>query len=149
MKIRRSLFRAARPFLNIRQWAQVDYLKRSGKNIYGLARGLVTPGKAARGESFDAAMSRLKIDEKAVRNRQRQSFVLALVFFIVGILLLAYAVMRAYRGHIISTLISFVIAGVSFAESFRNHFWYVQIKERRLGLTFNEWWNYIRGKGRR
>ena len=51
----------------------------------------------------------------------------------------AYAMYQMLYGGVLSVILSLVLSFVSLALAFRYHFWHFQIKHRKLGCSFQEW----------
>ena len=44
-----------------------------------------------------------------------------------------------FSGFLLSCLLAIAVSILSLSQAFRYHFWYFQIKHRKLGCTFEEW----------
>jgi hypothetical protein len=76
-------------------------------------------------------------------SRFKLLFLLAFSIFLLGIL---YCVYNIIVHHYLPALVSFCFSVMCLSLAFRYNFWMVQIKTRRLGLSFKEWADYITGK---
>jgi intracellular multiplication protein IcmV len=124
----------------------ITMLTNSSRSIYGMYRGLVTPPKASRKESFTEAVSRLGVTE---RNIKDQLYYYKMTSSIYGLFLLFgvfYNVVLYYKGSagavIMGTAYCFLIGSFFFRESF----WYMQIKKRKLGMSMYDWCKFITGQ---
>ncbi len=52
-----------------------------------------------------------------------------------------YSLYQLLYGGILSVMVSVVLAFVCLALAFRYHFWYFQVKKRKLGCTIKEWFS--------
>ncbi len=130
----------------ISQWMGITMLTNSSRSIYGMYRGLVTPPKASRNESFTEAVTRLGVTE---RNIKDQLYYYKMTSSIYGLFLLFgvfYNVVLYYKGSagavIMGTAYCFLIGSFFFRESF----WYMQIKKRKLGMSMYDWCKFITGQ---
>jgi intracellular multiplication protein IcmV len=106
-----------------------------------LAKKTLVPPKATYSETFEEAAARLHMTEEKIKEQERKFIVQAIWFFIFALPVLGYSVYMAYRGLVYPAFISFIIAIMLFAHAFRAHFWAFQIKHRKLGCSFSEWFN--------
>lgn len=97
---------------------------------------LGAPGKP---ETFEQAMKRFGIDEQGLAERKKMFGIQIVVYIITGILILIYAVFLAKAHAFVGMLIAVLVGILAFAYAFRSHFWLFQLKQRRLGCTFQEW----------
>jgi intracellular multiplication protein IcmV len=91
-------------------------------------------------ELFEDALVRLNLTEADVENLKSGYFRNFLVFLTVGLILAIYSIYRFYMGQWLSGWISMLLMTVIFLFSLSSHFWYFQIKHRKLGCTLTEWY---------
>ncbi len=130
----------------ISQWMGITMLTNSSRSIYGMYRGLITPPRASRKESFTEAVSRLGVTE---RNIKDQLYYYKMTSSIYGLFLLFgvfYNVVLYYKGSagavVMGTAYCFLIGAFFFRESF----WYMQIKKRKLGMSMSDWCKFMIGQ---
>lgn len=99
--------------------------------------------KSAERKTFsEAGYTKLQLS-KAKETFKKYFFFYAVVT-ILSLLYIIYALVHAdYRLAILATLF-FVLC---LAQAFRYHFWLFQIKQGRLGCTFEEWLKALLGSG--
>ncbi len=127
---------------NVRTWVDFDRMRSFTYYLLNGFRKMFIPGSSERepGESFESAKERLNLTEQELVSRQRALFRLSLLMSGGALVIFAYAIYHLYYGNYRATIISLVLMLIAFALSFRYHFWYFQIKERKLGCTFKEWY---------
>lgn len=123
------------------KWMSWDYLSETTSRIKTTITSLARPEQAKFHESFEEAMIRLGLTEMDLQKRQTEFMRLFILFVIIGLGIIGYAVYMAYKGYFGACLISFCLAGFSFAQAFKWHFWLFQIRHRKLGCTIQEWLN--------
>lgn len=121
------------------RWMSWDYLSDTTSKIKSSVLDLATPQKAKFSESFEEAMIRLELTEKDLINRKKEFTRLFYLFTLIGLFIIGYAVYMAYLGHFGACLISFGLAGFSFTQAFKWHFWLFQLRNRKLGCSVKEW----------
>lgn len=121
------------------QWMSWDYLSDTTSRIKGSVLDLATPQKAKFSETFEEAMIRLELTEKDLASRKKEFTRLFYLFMVIGLFIIGYAVYMAYLGHFGACLISFCLAGFSFTQAFKWHFWLFQLRNRKLGCSVKEW----------
>lgn len=144
----RDIFKISRKtFLNPGGWIYYDGLKEQTITIWGVLKNLFTPTRPVLEETFEQAIARLKLTKKDVANTAKTYHVYALIFAGLGLFALLYAFYLLFRfGTIAGWLLSIAVSAFLFAQAFRFDFWSLQMRERKLGLTFADWKNSILGK---
>lgn len=124
----------------IRAWADWDRMKAFTLYLGNGFMRLFVPVKNVETESFDEAMARLKINNADLLIKQKALFRLSIVMVCAASLIFIYAGYHLFYGTFRATLVSLVLMMIALVLAFRYHFWYFQIKNRKLGCTFNEWY---------
>ena|SRR5579872_3984403 len=121
-------------------------LRKNAQAIGAVAVSLTTIQKPGREETFEEAMTRLNLTPQDIQNREREFKRLVIVFCLLGVGVLAYFVYSVTQKALIASLGSMGIFFFIVAHVFRYHFWLFQIRQKRLGCTFKEWFRYLIGK---
>ncbi|MCP0914583.1 MULTISPECIES: type IVB secretion system protein IcmV [Legionella] len=124
---------------NIRRWADWERIKGFTQYLAAGFRKLFIPQRGRRSESFEAAKARLRLTESELLARQNGLFRLSVLMFAIAIFLFLYAVYQLIFFNVLAFLLSFIVMLIAAVLAFRYHFWYFQIKKRKLGCTLNEW----------
>lgn len=139
----RGLGRMVKPLVNVPKWMDAKRITEDASYIKQIAKGLVRPQQAKTAENFEDALKRLNLTETDIKNRHKEFRRLAILFFVIFILLAAYVVylsldhtgLVSWRAIVLSVIVS-LIALIQF---FRFHFWLFQVKRRKLGCGFKEY----------
>lgn len=123
----------------VRSWVDYDRIKAFFVYMLRGTRHLVEPPAKAKRESFDTAVEQMGLSEAGLKRKQKALLLWSRLMCLVAILVVAWAVYHGINGHIRASLISLVVVGVALVLAFRYHFWYFQIKSRKLGCTLREW----------
>lgn len=132
----------ARTF-NIYQWAGAKSLIDSGNNIKSLFNAMVRVKKSTRQETFAQAVVRLDMTVQDVEDKVRQYRMTSSVFALFFIFGLAYSAILWLRYDRMTCVMGVAYSMLMFAFFFRESFWYMQIKKRRLGMSIVEWVKFI------
>ena len=138
----RRLRKFSRTFLNVSAWMGWSRLKVSGKSISDTAKRLFIPQKATYQEEFDDALTRLNLSEADLMAKQSSFFKLSVIFVCMSFVILGYAIYLAWGAHIKGAFVSLCLTFMVFAIAFRYHFWYFQVKQRKLGCSLRDWYYY-------
>jgi intracellular multiplication protein IcmV len=94
-------------------------------------------------------LTRLNLTEQDIQKRQLEFRRLLILYVACAVFLFCYAFYLAWQRSVHGATACFVITIVSLTQVFRYHFWMFQLKKRKLGCTFREWWdsNLIGGNG--
>lgn len=138
----KDIFKISRKtFFNPSGWLGYNELKAYNKIIWANVKGLFIPAKPDRTETFEEAMQRLDLTEGNIQQTAKQYLIYAIFFVIIAgiafatgfFLLIAYG---TFSGWMLATASTAILL----TQAFRFHFWHFQIKHRKLGCTFDEWW---------
>lgn len=140
MKIIRGIGKVIKPLVNFPAWMGWNQIKVSGNTIKEAAKLLADQPKSHRQENFQQAIARLRLSEADLA--QRMTFFKRMAFFylLVAIGLFGYAVYMVIGEYWAAALLSTVLTVLAAVLALRQHFWYYQMKKRKLGCTLKEWW---------
>lgn len=124
---------------NLRGLIDFDRTKNTLAQILDLGKIYFIPMKQQEKASFETEKSRLNLTDDELSAKQRSLFRLSILMLCVAVIVFFYALYQFLYGTILGAIPSCTIFGVALALSFRYHFWYYQIKERKLGCTFEDW----------
>lgn len=137
-----------KPFVDIPRWIDYQQLVKGHRSFYSFVKKSFIPEHRVVEESFDAALLRLGITEVDLEQRlnafKRLLWIWGALFLISFVYGLHLLLIHALRGFFPCLGLNFVIL----TQIFRYHFWIFQIKERRLGCSFTDWFNtlFLSGK---
>jgi intracellular multiplication protein IcmV len=137
---------SGKTFFNPAGWLGYNQVKNNTNIIWSILQDLIVPAQAKHKETFAEAMKRLNLDEQEITDRKETYFNYVLFFIAMASVLIIYSfylliVHRTFSGFALG-LVSSALFGV---QAFKYHFWYTQIKLRRLGLTYHDWLKTITG----
>ncbi|HVT61954.1 MAG TPA: type IVB secretion system protein IcmV [Legionellaceae bacterium] len=134
-------------FFNPRAWSDWDRSKGIARFFLNMIERFFVIRKKTETnpETFENAMARFNLDEKALQAKALGLKRLSYSLLIVSLCLLLYVFYQLFYGSLRGVLISVVEVGIALVLAFRYHFWYFQIKQRKLGCTIQEWLNALRG----
>lgn len=135
----RGFRRYARSFLDIPRWMGAEHLKRNARSIRSMLRGFSTVKKPELEETFEQAITRMGLNEQRLEERKAEFFRLAMIYLAAALGAFAYLLYLIFHGHYRALMLSLTLVIVLFSFFFREHFWYTQMKYRRLGMTFGQW----------
>lgn len=128
-----------KPFFDISQWVAATEVKRQARLIREQAIDVGSVKKAERSESFEEAASRLGLTTQDIISKQKTFLRLALCFIAMSLLALSYAIYLFWHAAPWAGGIAFTVGLVALGYAFRYHFWFFQVKQRKLGCTTREW----------
>ena len=126
-------------FFDVSAWLGTSEIKRNTNSLKGLMRYLFVVQKPERKETFSEAVERYALDAKALKERQQQFFLTAMIYLGCCLGVFFYAIYLYIKAHYQAMAIAIAFSFMLFSLFFREHFWYTQIKHKRLGFTFCEW----------
>jgi len=128
--------------INIRYWSDFDRTKSISKYLMQGIGHIFTPRAGDATESFDEAMKRQNISEEQIQERKKALYRLTMIMLTAALLLFGYSIYQMIHGSFKAMGVSLVVMMIAFVLAFRYHFWYFQIKVRKLGCSFQEWYKH-------
>lgn len=132
---------------DVRRWSDYDRVKTYTTYLMDGVKKLFVPQKAASDVSFEEAMALMKISEADLKKQQGALYRLSVFMCVLAAGFFFYAVYHLFYGAFRAVAISLIVMCMALTLGFRYHFWYFQMKQRKLGCTFSEWYRQgLRGK---
>ncbi|CAM4467498.1 MAG: hypothetical protein LEGION0403_FIIPPAGN_00222 [Legionella sp.] len=125
--------------LNVRAWFDWERVRSFTLYLSNGFKRLFVPQQNNEVESFEEAATKLNLSDTTLMTKQNALFRLSIVMLIAAGLILGYAGYQLFYGSFKAVIVSLIVTLIALALAFRYHFWYYQIKNRKLGCTFNEW----------
>lgn len=142
MAVRDAFKITRKTFFNPAGWLGYNELKTYNSIIWSNLKELTTIEKPQRTETFEEAMQRLDLTDTDVQETSNRYLLYAIIFVSLGALAFAIGFVFLIGYH---TFSGFVLAmacvAILLTYAFRFHFWHFQIKHRKLGCTFDDWWS--------
>jgi intracellular multiplication protein IcmV len=130
-------------FVNVKRWIEAEQIATYGKWVGSTAKNVFRRREAARTETFAEATKRLKLSEEDLKARAKQFLFMAGFYFLISLGLFGYAIYLFLVSHFLAGSISFVLGLLVATYALREHFWYMQIKKRRLGCNLRDWMHFV------
>lgn len=139
--------RRVRSFLgslyDVKAWLGYKHIASGASIISSTTRTIINTKDSAKllPEEFGDAITRLQLSDAELAEMQAGYLRNCMIFFIIGLLFAGYSVYRLYNAQFLSGLISIFLTTLTFIFSLASHFWYFQIKNRKLGCSLKEWYH--------
>src|SRR5262249_36597004 len=131
------------PIRNVKKMVGWDQFKESAQNVgVGAKEAFKFKKSPIIKETYEEAVRRLNLTQKDIENRKKNFFRTALFYLVIAAVLFVYAVDLLFSSMFFATLVAFMLVIIAGALAFREHFWYTQMKQQRLGLSFKDWFGY-------
>ena len=128
-------------FFNPRVWFGWDRMKSLSEFFLSFIERffVLKPKDKKRSETFEHAMSRFDLDEKALQAKSLGLKRLSYTLLIMAGVLFLYGLYQLCFGSLRGTMIALVEVCLALVLAFRYHFWHFQIERRKLGCSIKEW----------
>lgn len=136
---KKSVRSGLKRFMDVSSWLGTSEIKRNTSNIRSLYKSLFYIDRGGQKETFEEAVSRYKLNDTDIAQRLNGFYSMAMFYLFIYFLALCYIGWLLYYSSYNVAFIVFAFSMVVLAMFFRNHFWYTQVKHKRLGFTFQEW----------
>jgi intracellular multiplication protein IcmV len=140
-KTMRGVGRFIKPLVNFPVWIGWKNLKENNQRLGALMKVLFAPSKInITPETFAEAVARLGLTEADISARQQYFKRLAILYALIAVALLVYAFYLLFvEETALGFAMSLAVVWMALALGFKQHFWYTQMRVRRLGLSFKDW----------
>jgi hypothetical protein len=113
---------------------QVSFIKK-------IATGLFKVKRTDRMDNFED-LPNLGVSSEKIQEARQAFKRLFIVFLVISCLVLIYFFYTLLEGHFFTSVISLAVLAMCLSQSFKYHFWFVQIEKKKLGCSFAEWLDY-------
>lgn len=127
--------------VRVDKWLGWDYIVSATEDYKNIVKDMATAETPQYIETFDDAMKRLGLTEADIQARKKEFTRLFIFFIAISVLIILYGLAMAFKGYMVTALVSFCISIYTLTQAFRFNFWLFQIKNRKLGCTIKEWMN--------
>ena len=128
-------------FIDIPSWMGLNQLKRQTNFLLELIKPIFKPRITTHTDTFEAALQRFNIKEEELENIKKRYIYYTLFYSAVGLLCIIYTGYLFFYKHLFAGIVMILISMMVFLKAFSTHFWYFEIKNRKLGCTLREWLN--------
>jgi len=136
------IVRIFKSIFNVRTWSDYDRIKSFTTYLVNGFKKLFIPQKkaAGSGDTFKKAMKDYNLSEDDLIIQQNALWRWSILMVVITLCIFSYSVYSIFNGSIKAFIVSFVVSLISLTLAFRYHFWYYQIKVRKLGCSVREWY---------
>jgi len=134
-------------FINVHEWIGLRTIGTMSRGLINAIKQIFVPQTSERAETFDEAVKRLNLSPADLETRQRVFLRIAIMMAFLSLLCLFYMLYLLFSGLLAAGLLAFIVALIVLAYAWRFHFWYFQLKNKKLGCTIQEWFNAKAGGG--
>lgn len=128
-------------FINVNEWIGLRNIMTMSRGVISAVRLIFVPQAAERTETYEEAIQRLNLSPEDIEMRKKTFIRIALMMALFGFICLGYMLYLLWSGYLAAGCMALVVALIVFAYAYRFHFWYFQLKVKKLGCTFQEWLN--------
>lgn len=140
MAIRQVLKISRKTFFNPSGWLDYAALKEQNRTIISVLGNLFARPATNKQETFAQAMQRLHLKEEDIESTKNNYRVYALIFLVLSLLSFFYTFYLLFRYHsLLDWLLGMGVTGLFVSQAFKYDFWALQLRQRKLGLTFADW----------
>ncbi|MFA6409517.1 MAG: type IVB secretion system protein IcmV [Gammaproteobacteria bacterium] len=128
---------------NVKSWISYEQISSFARSIKEVFNILTRKKVSKQTETFEEAVSRLKLSEKDITEKTKQFLSMAKLYFFSSLALFVYALYLLFSFHILATIVSLVLTLFLFVNAWREHFWYMQMTKRKLGCSIGDWKQFV------
>jgi len=125
---------------DVRRWIDYDRLKFFTLYLGKGFKKMFVPQKSeGKSKTFTETVERLSLVDQDLEIKQRALWRLSMLMLVLALAIMVYSAYHFIQGSYRAAIMSLVVSMIGLVLAFRYHFWYFQIKERKLGCSFMEW----------
>lgn len=146
---RYGLRRYAKRFLDVPRWIGADAIFHGARSIKAMYSAILSAGRPenVRTETYEEAIERLQLSSEVLEQRRRFFALAACAYLLFALVALGYLIILYLHHHTLAVLVCAMVVLLFLALAFKEHFWYTQMKQQRLGMTISEWFWVSIGRG--
>lgn len=136
---------------NIREGVGYDQIASYGSMIKDSAKDVFTrPKMPDKIETFDEFAKRLNLSDEEIEKRAKWLLYYMITYIIISLSLFGYFIYLLIKtgSSFLAILVSFALAFAMLTNAFKESFWYMQMKKRKLGCTMKEWVDFVLNRHR-
>ncbi len=133
---------------NLKRWLAFDQLKRNTAFVKDSVQFAFNQDTRVKKETFEEAMKRFHMTEEDLVIRIKNGRRTTVFCLLLGILILAYCFYLFSTGQLLAAFSCFMLSCVMFTYALRESFNVYQIRQRRLGCSFREYFKSLVSKGK-
>lgn len=143
-KILRGVGGILLPIGRIKKGLGIGELKESYKSLGSSAKEMFSREKTKNiiPETYEEAVIRLELTPEMIESRKKNLFRTALFYLAIALALFIYTLKLLFTGVFLGTFIGLVLTLIALGLAYRDHFWFTQMKQKRLGLSLKDWFTY-------
>ncbi|MCH9689369.1 MAG: type IVB secretion system protein IcmV [Gammaproteobacteria bacterium] len=122
-----------------RFWSDADRLQGFSAYIVSIFKKMFVPQPKKASESFKAAQGRLNLTDGQILEQQRALFRMSILMLLIAVGLFWYGIYQVFYGSMIGLLLTCSVILITLTLAARYHFWYFQIKVKKLGCSWKTW----------
>lgn len=128
-----------RKHLDFPKWMGLKDVFSRMKLIPALYANLTAVKKETYKETYEEAVVRLSLSQEEINKKKNQYLMASSIYVLFGLLSLVYAVSFLKTVKWYGCFLATMVAIIFFAHAFQTHFWYTQMRKKKLGINFREW----------
>lgn len=141
MGIRDYIKNTVKANTNVKGWSGWDVVKNNAGVVASLAEDLKAPknNTAPLQVTFEEAMKKYGLTEADVKKNMKYHFLTAWLCFGLSVAAFLWTFHLLWKGMFLSGLVSLSLSALMASYGFREHFFYFEMKQRKLNCTVSEW----------
>lgn len=132
-------------YIRPKKWISWDFLSSNTQQNIDLVKDAFKVSQPTRKESFKQAMHRHGVSEHELKRLQTRYVLFSYFFLTLGLGVVFYATQALSNSYFSQFSASICLSFFIFSMAFRYNFWAYQIRVKKLGCTFKQWWNDLCG----
>lgn len=124
----------------VTSWIGLDNIKNVTGRVGDTAKSVFTPEQAEQAETFEEALERIGLTEQELELRKQEFMRLMIIYILIAAAVFIYSIFIAVNyKNLLGFFMGLAITLFALTFAFRYHFWIYQIKHKKLGCTFKDW----------
>jgi intracellular multiplication protein IcmV len=150
MGVFRAIKKGVGSGFRVKRWLGADRIKGSTETVKVLAKTLFEsePKEDLHDLNFEQCLKHYHMTEADLELRMKQAKKWITFCLAASVFAFAYMFYQLHSNELIATFVCFMIGALTLVYAFREHFNLFQMRQRRLGCRFSEWFSSIFSRGK-
>lgn len=124
---------------NVARWMGIEDVFTRMRLLPELFRGITSVKQGLHKETYEEAVVRLGLTRKEIEQKKNSFLRASVMYLFFGLMAIVYGLSFIKSGKWQGCFLSSMVALIFLSHAFQTHFWYVQMKKCKLGITVREW----------
>lgn len=121
------------------RWVNYKQWKHLNDSLWHLMKSSFMPTQIKHSRTFTEVINQFQLNEDDLLARQRIFLRLTQLWLIIFFIIFSYGIYSLFSKAWLGVMPAIGLSMITLCQAFRYHFWRFQLQQKRLGCSFQEW----------